>query len=65
MLGCNNGGGGGNFSWNPPIPLLHPDVCAYVTHVRRYRVCGVTYGVATMCRLLEIIGLFCRTESLL
>jgi len=23
-LGCNNGGGGGNFSWNPPIPLLHP-----------------------------------------
>ena len=24
LLGCNNGGGGGFFSWNPPIPLLHP-----------------------------------------
>jgi len=25
LLGCNNGGGGGIFAWNPPIPLLHPN----------------------------------------
>ena len=29
ILGCNNGSGGGNFSWNPPIPLIHPNVYPY------------------------------------
>ena len=39
------------------------NVC-YSEYVHK-KSCTFTYGVATMCRLLKIIGLFCRISSFL
>ena len=45
----------------PACPYIRFPACLYVWDIR----VGYLYGVATMSRLLKIIGLFCRISSLL